>query len=158
MYLGLIHLALPNAKLICLRRDPMDTCLSNYRQLFGANFKYYYYSYDLLDCGRYYLQFDRLMRHWQAAMPGVVHEVHYENLVDNPEKVSRELLAFCELDWEPACLEFHRQGGSVATPSAAQVRQPIYSSSINRWRQYGAAMEPLYDMLSAAGCYSQARD
>jgi tetratricopeptide (TPR) repeat protein len=153
MYLGLIHLALPNAKLVCLRRDPMDTCLSNYRQLFGAKFKYYYYSYDLLDCGRYYLQFDKLMRHWHTVMPGVVHEVQYEDLIAKPERVSRELVAFCDLPWESQCLEFHRQKGSVATPSAAQVRQPIYNSSIDRWRQYGDALRPLHDLLTAAGCY-----
>ena len=90
MYLGLIKLALPNAKLICLRRDPMDTCLSNYRQLFGANFKYYHYNYDLLDCGRYYLEFDRLMRHWHEVMPGAVFEVQYEALVTNPEQVAEK--------------------------------------------------------------------
>ena len=153
MYLGLIHLALPNAKLVCLRRDPMDTCLSNYRQLFGAKFKYYYYSYDLMDCGRYFLQFENLMRHWHRVMPGVIHEVQYEELVAEPERVSRELLAFCELPWEPQCLEFHTQRGSVATPSANQVRQPIYNSSVNRWRRYGEAMQPLYDLLRSGGCY-----
>jgi tetratricopeptide (TPR) repeat protein len=153
LYLGLIHLALPGAKLICLRRDPMDTCLSNYRQLFATEFKYYHYSYDLLDCGRYYLEFDKLMRHWQNVMPGVVHEVQYEDLVAEPERVSRELVAFCELDWEPRCLEFHTQQGSVATPSATQVRQPIYNSSVNRWRRYGENMQPLFELLSSAGCY-----
>jgi len=155
MYLGLIHLALPKAKLVCLRRDPMDTCLSNYRQLFGAKFKYYYYSYDLMHCGRYFLQFENLIRHWHSVMPGVVHEVRYEELVAEPERVSRELVAFCELPWEPQCLEFHTQRGSVATPSATQVRQPIYNSSVDRWRRYGDAMQPLYDMLSSAGCYPQ---
>ena len=153
MYLGLIRLTLPKAKIICLRRDPMDTCLSNYRQLFATEFKYDHYSYDLLDCGRYYLEFDKLMRHWQNVMPGVVHEVQYEDLVAEPERVSRELVAFCELDWEPRCLEFHTQQGSVATPSATQVRQPIYNSSVNRWRRYGESMQPLFELLSSAGCY-----
>ena len=153
MYLGLIHQALPNAKLVCLRRDPMDTCLSNYRQLFGAKFKYYYYSYDLMDCGRYYLQFDKLMRHWHTVMPGLIHEVQYEELIAEPERLSRELVAFCGLHWEPECLEFHTRQGSVATPSATQVRQPIYNSSVNRWRRYGNTMQPLYELLSSAGCY-----
>ena len=155
MYLGLIHLALPQAKLICLRRDPMDTCLSNYRQLFAVNYKYYHYNYDLLDCGRYYQRFDRLMRHWGEVMPGAVHELHYEQLVAEPERVSRELLAFCELPWETQCLDFYSGKASVATPSATQVRQPIYNSSVDRWRRYGDAMQPLYDMLSSAGCYPQ---
>ena len=153
IYLGLIHRALPKARLICLRRDPMDTCLSNYRQLFAPDFKHYYYSYELLDCGRYYLQFDRLMRHWQSVMPGVVHEVQYETLVTEPERTSRELLAFCELEWEQECLEFHTQEGSVATPSASQVRRPIYRSSVNRWQRFGDAMQPLYELLKAAGYY-----
>ena len=155
MYLGLLRLALPQAKLICLRRDPMDTCLSNYRQLFAVNYKYYHYNYDLMDCGRYYQRFDRLMRHWGEVMPGAVHELHYEQLVAEPERVSRELLAFCELPWETQCLDFYSGKASVATPSATQVRQPIYNSSVDRWRRYGDAMQPLYDMLSSAGCYPQ---
>ena len=153
LYLGLIHRALPNAKLVCLRRDPMDTCLSNYRQLFATNFKYYHYSYDLMDCGRYYLRFDRLMQHWREVIPGAVHELHYEDLVAEPERCSRGLLKFCGLPWEEGCLDFHRQGGSVATASASQVRQPIYRDAVDRWRHYGEALKPLYEMLSAAGCY-----
>jgi tetratricopeptide (TPR) repeat protein len=153
LYLGLIRLALPNAKLVCLRRDPMDTCLSNYRQLFATSFTYYHFSYDLLDCGRYYLRFDHLMRHWQAVMPGAVHEVRYEKLVAEPERCARELLAFCGLPWEQQCLDFHRQLGSVATASAAQVRQPIYRDAVNRWQRYGEALQPLYELLSSAGCY-----
>jgi hypothetical protein len=154
IYLGLIKLALPNAKLICLRRDPMDTCLSNYRQLFGANFKYYHYNYDLLDCGRYYLEFDRLMRHWHEVMPGAVFEVQYEALVTNPEQVAKNLLAHCELPWEDQCLSFQQRKASVATASAVQVRQGIYTSSVNRWQRYGDAMLPLYELLKSAGFYS----
>lgn len=153
MYLGLIKLALPRAKLVCLRRDPMDTCLSNYRQLFATNFRYYQYSYDLLDCGRYYLQFDRLIRHWQSALPGGLLELDYESLVKHPEETTRQLLAFCELPWEAQCLDFHTRGNSVATASAVQVRQPIYQSSVNRWRRYGDAMQPLYELLTSGGCY-----
>ncbi len=154
LYLGLIKLALPNAKLICLRRDPMDTCLSNYRQLFGVNFKHYHYNYDLLDCGRYYLEFDRLIRHWRDVMPGAVFELHYEALVENPQQVSRALLAHCELPWEDQCLSFNQRKTSVATASAVQVRQDIYSSSVNRWQHYGDAMLPLYELLNSAGLYS----
>jgi tetratricopeptide (TPR) repeat protein len=158
MYLGLIHMALPKAKLVCLRRDPMDTCLSNYRQLFATNFRYYHYSYDLLDCGSYYLRFDHLMHHWREVMPGAIHEVQYETLVAEPERCARELLAFCGLPWETQCLDFHRQKGSVATASATQVRQPIYSDAINRWRRYGDALRPLYDLLTSAGCLPPAGD
>ena len=154
LYLGLIRLALPNAKLVCLRRDPMDTCLSNYRQMFAVNFKHYHYNYDLLDCGRYYIQFDQLMHHWRDVMPGAVHEIQYEALVENPEQVSRELLTFCDLPWEDQCLDFHQRKTSVATPSAVQVRQSIYKTSVNRWQRYGNTMQPLYALLKSAGFYS----
>jgi Tfp pilus assembly protein PilF len=151
--LGLIHLALPNAKLICLRRDPMDTCLSNFRQLFAVDFKPYQYNYNLLDCGRYYLLFDRLMRHWQTVMPGAVHEVCYEALVADPEHVSRELLQHCGLRWEEQCLDFHQRSNSVATPSAVQVKQQIYTHSVNRWQRYGDALRPLHELFQSAGLY-----
>ena len=151
LFLGLIKLALPNAKLVCLRRDPMDTCLSNYRQMFAINFQHYRYNLDLLDCGRYYIQFDQLMHHWQKVMPGAVHEVQYEALVENPEQVSRELLTYCNLPWEEHCLSFHQRKTSVATPSAVQVRQGIYTSSVNRWQSYGDTMQPLYELLKSAG-------
>ncbi|MCB1687862.1 MAG: sulfotransferase [Halioglobus sp.] len=154
MYLGLIKRALPNARLICLRRDPMDTCLSNYRQLFATNFKYYHYNYDLLDCGRYYIEFDRLMRHWRETLQGSLLELQYEALVKDPEQHTKRLLAHCGLPWEDQCLSFHRQKSSVATASAVQVRQGVYTSSVNRWQRYGDAMQPLYEMLESAGCYS----
>jgi tetratricopeptide (TPR) repeat protein len=154
LLLGLIRLALPNAKLVCLRRDPMDTCLSNFRQLFAIDFKPYHYNYTLLDCGRYFILFDQLMRHWRDVMPNVVHEVSYEALVAEPERVSRELMTHCGLPWEDQCLNFHQRTTSVATPSAVQVKQPIYSSSINRWQHYGDAMQPLYRLLKSAGYYS----
>lgn len=154
LYLGLIKRALPNAKLVCLRRDPMDTCLSNYRQLFATNFRYYYYNYDLLDCGRYYIQFDHLMRHWRETLPGAIYEVQYETLVENPERVTGELLAHCGLPWEAQCLSFHQRKTSVATASAVQVRREIYTSSVDRWRRYGDAMQPLYELLKSAGFYA----
>ncbi len=153
LYLGLIRRALPNAKLICLRRDPMDTCLSNYRQLFAVNFRYYHYNYDLLDCGRYYIEFDRLMRHWQDTLHGTVLQLQYEDLVADPERVTRALLAHCGLPWEAQCLAFHQQKTSVATASAVQVRQGIYTSSVNRWKRYGDAVQPLYELLESAGYY-----
>jgi tetratricopeptide (TPR) repeat protein len=154
LFLGLIRLALPNAKLICLRRDPMDTCLSNYRQMFATDFKHYHYNRNLLDCGRYYIQFDQLMSHWQTIMPGAVHEISYDALVAQPERVARGLLNYCGLEWEDQCLTFHQRKTSVATPSAVQVRQEIYTSSVDRWRRYGDAMQPLYELLKSAGFYS----
>ncbi|MBK6739854.1 MAG: sulfotransferase [Haliea sp.] len=153
MFLGLIRLALPNAKIVCLRRDPMDTCLSNYRQVFAGNFQYYQYNLDLLDCGRYFIEFDRTMRHWHELMPGHIFEVHYDTLVESPEPQARALLTHCGLPWEEQCLAFHQRKTSVATPSAVQVRQGIYTSSLNRWRRYGDAMLPLYELLKSAGFY-----
>jgi tetratricopeptide (TPR) repeat protein len=154
LFLGLIRLALPNAKLVCLRRDPMDACLSNYRQIFAGNFRHYQYNLDLLDCGRYYIEFDRTMRHWHELMPGEIFELHYETLVENPETVTRALLAHCGLPWEEQCLSFHRRKTSVATPSAVQVRQGVYTHSVDRWRRYGDAMQPLYALLKSAGFYT----
>lgn len=154
LFIGLIRLALPNAKLVCLRRDPMDTCLSNYRQLFATSFSHYQYNLDLLDCGRYYIEFDRLMRHWHELMPGKIYEVQYETLVNDPEPAVRALLTYCGLPWEEKCLAFHERNTSVATPSAVHVRQGIYTSSVNRWQRYGSAMQPLYELLQSAGFYS----
>ena len=153
LYLGLIHRALPNAKLICLRRDPMDTCVSNYRQLFGTGYRYYRYNLDLEDCGRYYIAFDRLMAHWRESMPGAVFEQSYEELVTRPESSVRALLAHCELPWEDQCLQLRARDRSVATPSAGQVRQGIYTDSVQRWRKFGDAVQPLYDLLRRAGYY-----
>ncbi len=154
MFLGLIGLALPKARVVCLRRDPMDTCLSNYRQVFAGNFRHYQYNLDLLDCGRYYIEFDRTMRHWHGLMPGRIFEVQYESLVAEPESVVREMLEYCGLPWEDHCLAFHRRKTSVATPSAVQVRQGIYGSSVKRWERYGKDMEPLSELLRSAGLYS----
>jgi Sulfotransferase family len=93
------------------------------------------------------------MRHWRDCLPGQVYEVHYEALVANPEREARALLAYCGLPWEEECLDFHRRNTSVATASAAQVRRKIYTSSVDRWRRYGDAMLPLYELLKSAGIY-----
>lgn len=146
-YLGLIHRALPRARFICLRRNPLDTCLSNYRQQFASNFPYYRYALDLLDCGHYFLAFDRLIRHWQAVLPGGLLEVSYETLIDDTETQARRLLDWCGLPWEPGCLEFQHQPGAVATASAVQVRRGIYREGVGRWRHYGAALKPLQALL-----------
>jgi tetratricopeptide (TPR) repeat protein len=151
-YAGLIQRALPNAKIICLRRHPLDACLSNYRQLFATQFSYYDYSYDLLDTGRYYVEFDALARHWRAAMAATSYtEVRYEEVVEHTEREARRLVAFCGLDWDPACLQFERNTAPVATASAVQVRQPIYRTAMERWRKYEKEIEPLRRLLADAG-------
>jgi tetratricopeptide (TPR) repeat protein len=154
-YLGVIRLALPNAKIVCLRRDCLDTCVSNFRQLFSVNFSYYNYAYDLRDLGRYYAAFDRLMTHWEQTLGGALLRVQYEKLVREPEAETRRLLEFCGLRWEPECLRFHENAAPVATASAVQVRAPLNDSSIGRWRHYAAHLGPLLETLAAEGVVTE---
>ncbi|MCB1633637.1 MAG: sulfotransferase [Xanthomonadales bacterium] len=150
-YLGLIRRALPRARLICLRRHPLDSILSNYRQLFATGFSYYNYALDLLDCARYWLAFDRLIAHWQAQ-PGMnLLQLHYEQVVDDLEMQARALLAHCELDWDRRCLDFQHNPAAVATASSVQVRQPLYRSSVGRWRRYADELGPAIDWLRQQG-------
>ena len=152
-YAALIHRALPNAKIICLRRGALDACLSNYRQLFATTFSYYNYTYDLLDTGRYYIEFDSLVRHWRETLPATRYrEVRYEDVVEHTEREARALVEFCGLDWNPACLAFHENAAPVATASSVQVRRPIYRTSLERWRKYEAEIAPLKKLLEEAGC------
>ena len=151
LYAGWISEALPNARMICLRRNPMDTCLSNFRQLFAPKSPYFDYSFDLLDTGRYYLLFNDLMAYWQEAFPGRILEVRYEELVDNQETISRKIIEFCGLTWNEACLRFEDNPSAVATASAVQVRAPIYRSALRRWEKYGSRLQPLKELLEAGG-------
>ena len=150
-YAPLIHSALPHAKIICLRRNPLDTCLSNYRQLFATNFSYYNYAYDLLETGRYYAAFDALTAHWRAGLPQNYLEVRYEDVVDHTEQEARRLVEFCELPWDARCLAFQDNTAPVATASSVQVRQPIYRTSVERWRHYERELAPLRALLVDAG-------
>lgn len=151
LLVGLIHRALPNAKIVCVRRHPLDTCLSNFRQLFATGFSYYNYAYDIEDTARYYVLFDRLMAHWDAVLPGRVLRVDYEALVSEQEAQTRRLLKHLGLSWDPACLEFQRNAAPVATASAVQVREPIYRSAAGRWQRYRQELEPARRILEAAG-------
>jgi Tfp pilus assembly protein PilF len=151
LYAGFIRRALPNAKIICVRRDPLDTCLSNYRQLFSTNFPYYNYAYDLLDTGRYYIEFDALASYWREMLGHRYREVQYEEVVNDTEVQARRLVDFCGLEWDTACLNFHQNAAPVATASAVQVRQPIYKTSMARWRLYENELGPLRRLLEDAG-------
>lgn len=151
LYAGFIARALPRSKLVCLRRNPMDTCLSNFRQLFALSSPYYDYSFDLLDTGRYFLLFDRLMAHWEQTMPGRILWVDYESLVEDQKTNTERLLGFCGLGWEEACMEFEKNQAPVATASAVQVRKPLYRSAIQRWKRYEPQMQELRRLLEAAG-------
>jgi hypothetical protein len=118
LYAGMIRRALPGARIVCVRRGAADTCLSNYRQLFATSFSYYNYAYDLVDTARYVAGFEMLTRHWREVLGDHYIEVRYEDVVEDLERESRRLLAFCGLTWDPACLEFHRNAAPVATLSA----------------------------------------
>jgi hypothetical protein len=144
MYVPFIHLVLPNAKIIDARRHPLGCCLSNFRQHFarGQNF-----TYDLEDLGRYYADYVRLMDHVDATLPGRVHRVIYERMVDDTEAEVRALLDYCGLDFEPACLSFYETERAVRTASSEQVRRPIYRDAADEWRRYEHHLEPLKDSL-----------
>lgn len=143
--LGLIHIMLPNAKIVHVRRHPVDTCLSAFMQLFR---KSQYHSYDLVELGRYYRNYAWLMEHWRSVLPtGSFLEVQYEDLIADNQGQTRRLLEYCDLDWNDACLDFHKTERSVRTASVTQVRQPIYSSSVERRRHYEQFLAPLLEEL-----------
>jgi tetratricopeptide (TPR) repeat protein len=148
LYLGLIARALPGAKVIALERDPADSCFAIYRTLFSDA---YPFSYDFEEIGKYYCAWSRLMSHWREVLGSNLLTVRYEQLVQNPEHTSRQVLQFCGLDWQRSCLDFHNSPGSVATASASQVRRPIYATSVGLWRRYEHHLTPLTDCLRREG-------
>ena len=150
-YAAFIARALPQARIVCLRRHPLDTVLANFRNLFAISSRYYDYSYDLMDIARYYVRFDRLMALWRAALPGRILELRYEELVADQEGQTRALLGHCGLAWDAACLDFHRNAAPVSTPSAAQVRRPMYRDSVARWERHRDALAPVIAYFAAEG-------
>lgn len=151
LYAGLLARALPRAKMICVRRNPLDTCLGNFREVFSEGSTFHGYACDLLDTGSYYLRFDHLMAHWQQVLPGRILEISYESLVENQETETRALLEFCGLPWDPVCLTFENNRAPAATASAAQVRSPIHRDAVRRWKFYEKQLAELGDMLIRAG-------
>jgi tetratricopeptide (TPR) repeat protein len=145
VHIGLIRLMLPNAKIIDARRHPMAACFSTFKQHFarGQNF-----SYDLTELGRYYRDYRDLMTHFDAVSPGAIHRVQYEDMVEHTEREIRALLAYCGLDFEPACLRFHETQRAVRTASSEQVRQPIFREGLEHWRHYEPFLEELAAVLS----------
>jgi tetratricopeptide (TPR) repeat protein len=145
-HVGLIHLALPNAKIIHTSRDPVDTCISCFSKLFSAEQNY---SYNLGELGRYYKRYEHLMKRWHRVLPsGRILDVRYEDVVADLEGQARRIIAHCGLPWDDRCLSFHKTDRPVRTASAIQVRQPIYNTAIGRWRVYEEHLGPL---LSALG-------
>jgi len=150
-YAPLILKALPNARVICLRRHPLDTVLANYRQLFATSFSYYNYALNLETAAKYYVGFDRMIARFRETLPkDRFTEIHYEAIIADQEGETRRLLAFCGLDYDPACLAFHENSAPVATASSVQVRRPLYSSSLNRWRKVEEELAPAIAILNKA--------
>jgi len=143
-HIGLIHLILPNSKIIDARRHPMGGCFSGFKQLFARGQAF---TYGLEDIGKYYRDYVRLMDHWDDALPGRVHRVQYEEMVADTETQIRELLEYCQLDFEEQCLRFYETERSIRTPSAEQVRKPIYKEGMEQWRNFEAHLDPLKEAL-----------
>lgn len=152
-HIGLIHTILPQATIIDVRRHPMDSCFSAYKQHFAEGQSF---SYDLGDLGRYYRCYLALMDHWDLVLPGKVMHLQYEDLVRNPDACIRRLLAHCGLAFEAACLSFHETQRSVRTASAEQVRQPLYASGVGYWKHFAEELEPL--RLSLGDCLARFPD
>ena len=148
LYCGLIARALPQAAIVHVRRHPLAVCYAMFKVLFDQG---YPFSYDLSEIADYYIGYRRLMTHWQATLPGRIHDLAYEQLVQDPEGESRRLLGAVGLPWDERCLEPHRGAAAVMTASAAQVRRPIYSGSVAQWRHYERELAPLAQRLRAAG-------
>jgi tetratricopeptide (TPR) repeat protein len=154
-HVGLIHLILPNAKIIDARRDPMGCCFSVFKQYFARG---QHFSYDLTELGRFYVDYVALMNHFDRALPGRVHRVLYERVVADPEAEIRALLAFCGLPFEDACLRFYENTRPVRTPSAEQVRQPIFSDAVDQWRNYEPWLGPLKAALGLSDTGTTGQD
>jgi len=142
---GFIKLALPNAKIIHSYRNPIDNAFAIFKQIFANDG--HQYGYDLVELGQYHNQYRELMAHWNSIFPGQILENRYEDIVADLEKQTRKVLDFCGLDWDPNCLNFHESERAVRTASVAQVRQPIYSGSVEKWRKYEAQLQPLIRVL-----------
>lgn len=144
IFIGLLRVALPGAKIINAIRHPLDSCFGTYKQLFASGQPF---SYDFFDLGEYYLQYQRVMDHWKQVAPGFILDVRYEDVVGDLEGQVRRILDFCNLPFEEDCLRFHETERAVKTASSEQVRQPIYSSSVNLWRNYESHLSELIQIL-----------
>ncbi len=144
MHVGFIHLILPNAKIIDARRHPMACCFSGYKQHFARG---QHFTYSLEEIGRYYRNYVELMAHMDRVLPGKIHRVYYEQMIEDTEGEIRRLLAFCGLPFEDACLRFYDTERAVRTASAYQVRKPIFREGLDQWRHYEAWLEPLRSAL-----------
>jgi hypothetical protein len=148
LYTGLIHMALPSSKIIHVDRHPMDACYSMYKMIFkGA----YPFSYNLDDLARYYVAYDQMMRHWNEYLPGRILNIRYEDLIHDQETQTRRLLNYCGLEWQDQCMSFHKLDTAATTASAVEVRQPIYSSSVQKWTNYRAQLDSVEQFFRQQG-------
>ena len=148
LYCGIIHAALPNAKIVVLERDPLDACFAIYKTMFIG---IYPFSYDLKELGRYYLAYRRLVDHWRDVLGDTLYCVAYEDIVENTEAEVRKLLEYCNLEWESQCIAFYNNPAPATTASAVQVRQPIYQSSVGKWKHYRDELGPLINIFEQNG-------
>lgn len=155
LYIGAILKALPNARIIHMARNPMDTCYAVYKQLFARNA--HAYSYDQNELGQRFLMYRELMEHWQQCYPGAIHTVHYESLVQNTSDVMQSVFDFLGLQWNENYLDYRKNRQAVGTASTAQVRQAVYRSSVEKWRHYEVQLRPLKQELQAAGLVEAAK-
>ena len=146
-HIGLIHLMLPNARIIDIRREPMACCVSNLKQLYARGQEF---CYGIEEIARYYRTYLELMRHWDRVLPGLVLRVSYEDLVEDLGTSVRRILAYCGLEYDPACLEFYRSRRAINTPSSEQVRQPLFREGLSHWRHYDPWLDPLRETLGDA--------
>lgn len=150
IHIGLIKKILPNAKIIDARRNPMDCCFSGFKQLFGDGQEF---SYSLTDIGRYYKAYEKLMAHWNTVLPSEILTVQHEDVLDDLEGQVRRLLDFCGLEFEEACLTFHKTKRVIKTPSSEQVRQPIYRTGMGQWKPFESNLSELKDVLNVSSAY-----
>jgi hypothetical protein len=148
LYVGAIRRALPEARVLVVKRAPLDSCFAMYRTLFAAG---YPFSYHLEELGRYYAAYERLLDHWRSVLGDALHEVIYEDLVGDPKRTGATIAAYCGLTWSDAAVDIQNNKSVSLTASAAQIRRPIYGSSSGRWRHYRRHLEPLIDTLRDAG-------
>lgn len=149
LYVGFILQALPKAKIICLDRNPLDTIVSNFRQLFAVNQSYYNYSYDLGSTTEFYLLFKQLATLWQDIFPENFYLINYEELVNDPLNEAQQLISFCNLPWQEQCVNIHQNSAPVATASALQVRSPINNRSVGNWKKYDAYLDNVKEVLAS---------
>jgi hypothetical protein len=148
LYIGLIKKALPQARIIHLSRHPLDSCFAMFKTLFRMG---YPFSYSLDDLAQYYVAYHQLMAHWQSLFKEDLFDLSYQSLVESPEPQIKKILDYCHLEWQPKVMEFHKNDSASATASAAQIRQPIYKSSVEKWCHYETQLSPLKSLLESRG-------